>query len=37
MIPIVIGGLDTVTKSLVQGMEHLEKRGLVEIIKTIAL
>ena len=37
IIPIVIGGLSTVTKGLVQGLEDLEIIGRVETIQTIAL
>ena len=37
VIPIVIGGLGTVTKRLEQGVEDLEIRGQVEIIETAAL
>ena len=37
VIPIVSGALGTVTKRLVQGLEHLEIRGRVETIQTTAL
>ena len=37
VIPIVIGGLGTVTKGLVQGLEDLEIRGQVETIQTTAI
>ena len=37
VLPIVIGGLCTVTKGLVQGPEDLEIRERVEIIQRIAL
>ena len=37
VIPIVIGALGTVTKGLLQGVEDLEIRGRVEIMKTPAL
>ena len=34
VIPIVIGALGTVTKGLIEGLEELEIRGLVEAIQT---
>ena len=37
VISIVIGALSTVTKGLVQGLEDLEIRGRVKIIKTTVL
>ena len=37
VIPIVIGGLGTVTKELVQGLNDLEITGLVETIQTTTL
>ena len=37
IIPIVIGGLDTVTKGLTQRLEDLEITGQVETIQTYAL
>ena len=37
MITIINGALGTVTKGLVQGLEHLEIRGRVEILQTTAL
>ena len=36
-MPIVIGALRTVTKGLVQGLEDLEIRELVDTIQTAAL
>ena len=36
-IPVVIGALDTVTKWLVKGLDNLEIRRRVEIIKTITV
>ena len=36
-IPIVIGALGTVTKGLIKGLEDLEIRGRVDILKTTAL
>ena len=36
MIPIVTGTFGTVTKGLVQELEHLEIRGQVETIQTTA-
>ena len=37
VIPIVIGVLGTVTRSLVHGGDDFEIRGLVETIQTTAL
>ena len=37
MIPIVIGALCTVTKSLVKELEDLEMRGNVETLQTTTL
>ena len=37
VIPIEIGGLGTVTKGLIQGLENLEIRGRFETIQTTAL
>ena len=37
IIPIVIGGLGTVTKGLVKGLEDLEITERVEIVQTTAL
>ena len=37
VMPIVIGGLGTVAKELVQGLEDLEIRRRVETIQTTAL
>ena len=37
VIPIVISDLGTVTKRLIQGLEELEIRGLVESIQTTVL
>ena len=37
VLPIVIGGLDTVTKGLVEGLEDLVVRGRVETIQNTAL
>ena len=37
IIPIVISGLSTVTKGLVQGLEDLEITGRVETIQITAL
>ena len=37
VIPIVIGGLSTLTKGLVKGLMDLEIRGLVETIQTTSL
>ena len=37
VIPIVIGGLGTVTKGLVTGLEDLEIRGQEETIQSTAL
>ena len=36
-IPIVIGALGTVTKTLIKGLEDLEIRERVETIQTTAL
>ena len=37
VIPIAIGALSTLIKGLVQGLEDLEIRGLVETIQITAL
>ena len=37
VIPIVIGGLGTVTKGLLKGLQDLEIRGRVETIQTTIL
>ena len=37
VILIVIGGLDTVTKILIHGLDDLKITGQVETIQTIAL
>ena len=37
VIPIVIDGLGTVTKGLVEGLEDLEIRGRVETIQTYSI
>ena len=37
VIPVVIGGFNTVTRGLLQGLEDFEIRGRVETIQTIAL
>ena len=36
-MPLVVGAFGTVTRGLVQGLEELEIRGLVEIIQTTTL
>ena len=36
VIPSVIGALATILKDLVKGLEELEIRGQVEIIRTMA-
>ena len=37
VIPIVVGGLETISRSLEKGLNELEIRGRIEIILTTAL